>query len=266
MGRSVASPMLPGAGVLTPISAVWHLKYRLTAVQISPLLRKFRTTSKQPTKPAARKGAPKPKIPIPKQVGSLLPSKVSVRMKYWEYVSLDPTAGQFGTYVYCPSSLYDPNYTGTGHQPMGFDQFAALYSHYTVERCKIVVSAFPQTVNTVPAVLGVLTSHDNGSAGPWPKVLEQQPTPPHAMLAGTANVASKYPTVTSTYNARAISGVVDLVDSDLAALVTASPADNYFFVIFYQALDQSADLSWTAFAVSLEYHAVFYSRKEVIQS
>lgn len=35
------------------------------------------------------------------------------------------------------NSCYDPHYTGGGHQPYMFDQFAQLYSQYRVHRAKI---------------------------------------------------------------------------------------------------------------------------------
>jgi len=35
------------------------------------------------------------------------------------------------------NSLYDPDITGVGHQPYGFDQMAALYSNYIVESASI---------------------------------------------------------------------------------------------------------------------------------
>ncbi len=35
------------------------------------------------------------------------------------------------------NSLYDPNATGTGHQPYGYDQWAALYGRYKVNACTV---------------------------------------------------------------------------------------------------------------------------------
>jgi hypothetical protein len=31
------------------------------------------------------------------------------------------------------TAVYDPDYTGTGHQPYGFDQHSRLYNHYIVD-------------------------------------------------------------------------------------------------------------------------------------
>jgi len=58
------------------------------------------------------------------------------RLKYsqidaWSVATLN-TATQF----YRLNSLFDPDATGGGHQPYGFDQLAALFAHYRVYKCK----------------------------------------------------------------------------------------------------------------------------------
>jgi len=37
------------------------------------------------------------------------------------------------------NSLFDPNYTGTGHQPYGFDQISPLYASYLVHAVKVTL-------------------------------------------------------------------------------------------------------------------------------
>jgi len=48
------------------------------------------------------------------------------------------SAGVAGTEnAFSLNSLYDPDITGVGHQPYGFDQMASLYSNYIVESVSI---------------------------------------------------------------------------------------------------------------------------------
>lgn len=48
-------------------------------------------------------------------------------------LQLNPTVGGIpDTYVFSLNGLYDPNITGIGHQPLGFDELMAMYNHYTV--------------------------------------------------------------------------------------------------------------------------------------
>lgn len=63
--------------------------------------------------------------------GAGFPRKLRVRHKYVERISIPCVTG-IGAYLFSCNGMYDPNITGTGHQPMYFDQLAAIYDHYTV--------------------------------------------------------------------------------------------------------------------------------------
>ncbi len=43
------------------------------------------------------------------------------------------------TFVFSANSVYDPNVSGVGHQPRGYDQLIALYDHAVVTKCKIEI-------------------------------------------------------------------------------------------------------------------------------
>lgn len=202
-------------------------------------------------------------VSVPRSIAAIVPNVLTTKLRYSSYVDLDPTAGQFKTHILCPSSLYDPDYTGVGHQPMGFDQLAALFAHYYVNSCKITVKAWPTSVGVNPAVWGIYLTHDNGSSGPWTNMLEQDPTRVRSStIAGAAANPMAPQTLSMTYNARKVSGVTDLGDSGLSSVVTASPADNFFFVIWYQAMDLSADLSSCKFEYLMEFDATLFVKKE----
>ncbi len=42
-------------------------------------------------------------------------------------------------FLFVANGMYDPDATGIGHQPRGFDELMAFYSHYTVSQAKITV-------------------------------------------------------------------------------------------------------------------------------
>jgi hypothetical protein len=65
------------------------------------------------------------------------PPQVKRTLKYASTHTLatDATTGAFGPEQrYSLNSLYDPDVSGGGHQPYGFDQLFALYSKYRVDR------------------------------------------------------------------------------------------------------------------------------------
>lgn len=60
---------------------------------------------------------------------SPFPDRTLVRLKYTERVQSNGTAMD---YVWNLNSIFDPNLTGTGHQPLGRDQWAGVYNRYRV--------------------------------------------------------------------------------------------------------------------------------------
>lgn len=90
------------------------------------------------------------------------PSSIIVPLKYSENVSMDCTNGATNTYLFRMNSLYDPNRSGTGHQPYLFDQFMALYDVYVVTGCKVTVTFSTES----PIVMNVAIHGDKDTLTP----------------------------------------------------------------------------------------------------
>jgi len=70
----------------------------------------------------------------------LFPARVQKHLRYASgHFGLSSTSGTVASYVFALNGCFDPDITGTGHQPMGFDQMMAFYNHYCVVRTKAVV-------------------------------------------------------------------------------------------------------------------------------
>lgn len=64
-----------------------------------------------------------------------------VNLRYVDKAQINPsTAGAAAYYQFRINSIFDPNYTGTGHQPLMHDQFAAIFEEYLVLEVKYRVS------------------------------------------------------------------------------------------------------------------------------
>jgi len=64
-----------------------------------------------------------------------------VKLPYYEpALSRTGTLGAITNYFFSANAVYDPNVTGTGHQPMGFDTMMLYYEQYTVMASKITVT------------------------------------------------------------------------------------------------------------------------------
>jgi hypothetical protein len=65
---------------------------------------------------------------------SIVPDTIRVVLPFEDHLTLtsETTANLATVNSYRLNSIYDPDYTGAGHQPLGFDQYAALYGKYLV--------------------------------------------------------------------------------------------------------------------------------------
>jgi len=90
-----------------------------------------------------------------------LAPRLACQMQYVETVSLAglPTID----YQWKINSLFDPNFTGTGHQPKGFDQIQELYQRYRVYNTHYKVSwSIPSAGFTNLLVCVVATNEASG--------------------------------------------------------------------------------------------------------
>lgn len=92
---------------------------------------------------------------------SSLPGLAPSRIVYMPYSGEHLTGGAALTYqIYRSNSIYDPDYTGTGHQPRSHDQYALYYRYYRVLGCKIKVTAFWQDGAGKTTYVGLFADSD----------------------------------------------------------------------------------------------------------
>jgi len=116
------------------------------------------TVARRYTKPI-----PKPRFdPFKLPLGGM-PDKKMVRLRYAEEVALNGLTQGPIAHTFSANGAYDPNITGTGHQPNGFDQMMQFYNHHQVIKSKIFCK-FPAstTGNVIPAYMDVFLT-DSGS-------------------------------------------------------------------------------------------------------
>lgn len=73
-------------------------------------------------------------------VNAVLPDSYRTKLRYSTYYQGYSAAGTPLHRTYNANSVFDPDLTGAGHQPRGFDQLAALYGRYRVNAIQVKVS------------------------------------------------------------------------------------------------------------------------------
>lgn len=103
---------------------------------------KKKRTYKSKRKPAVRVSNSS-RVGIENQLSNKtpLPERYKAKFRYSQTVQvMTGTAGVTGTSQrFSLSSMYDPDFTGLGHQPYGFDQFDAFYGKYKVDKAKVTL-------------------------------------------------------------------------------------------------------------------------------
>ena len=120
------------------------------------------------------------------------------------------------------NSCFDPDYTGTGHQPRYFDQYAAVYQKYkvTASSCKVEMINFSADSSVIFAVIPnteILTFTN------WQLVSEL----PLAKVSEILPVASRYPfNIKDKQTTAKVCGLnqFQVNDEDWSALTSANPS------------------------------------------
>nr|AGA18346.1 hypothetical protein [uncultured marine virus] len=93
----------------------------------------------------------------------LLKQKQDVVLRYHETFTVNPgLGGTPGFYVFRSNSCYDPNFTGTGHQPRGYDQIMTMYQFLAVKECQM--ECWFTTSDGAP-VVGSISARGTGTSG-----------------------------------------------------------------------------------------------------
>lgn len=180
------------------------------------------------------------------------------KLVYYEEVQLNPTAGGIAYNVFRTNSLYDPNSTGTGHQPMGFDQLMALYNHYEVYGSKITARFIPSGNQYY---CGVYLDDDGSATTNITELLEQRGSRSRIL----SNSASRPTVVTQRYSQTKTFGKTVRGDDTQKGNSAASPSEMSYFMV-YAASVGSTDPGAVTVLVRIEFFAKFSELKTLTQS
>lgn len=166
---------------------------------------------------------------------------------------LSPVIRQFSC-----NGMFDPDITGTGHQPMYFDQFMAIYDHYTVFRSHIEM----RLVVTSNSSLSVLYIDDDTSTV---SLAEQAAEQPSASKVITPVTMSRPSILRKSWDAKSFFGG-DIYDNDnLQGNASANPVEQSYFTFVHGALDTGVN-SAVYVNFTIRYEAVFDELKTQSQS
>lgn len=197
----------------------------------------------------------------------LMPAFVQTkRMLYYEpNLSLSvPITGIPVSYAFTANGLYDPNITGSGHQPMGFDQMMSLYEQYTVVRSSITVTFRPHG----SICFGVSLSPDTSAFTSSPGLVENGLSKYVCASGFATEVGGKFPSLTLHCDVRGYFGQRTsremLNNTNLFGTAAANPTEQvYFLVNAWQGIGIAGGGISLDFECILAYDAIFWEPRKL---
>lgn len=192
---------------------------------------------------------------VPRAVLSSFPANRRVRLHYSSTGSFACTAGAVGSYLFSLNSAYDPDYTGAGHQPLGFDQWAIFYRSYIVEKARVRVELL--NYSAFQAVAGVLLDN-NASIPSTGDLVMEQPTCESRMIFAQNPPYTKPTVFTKTVRMSDWFNVTSVHDevSRFGAKTTADPTNICYLALWGRELG-ATNTTTIYFKVLLEQTVVF---------
>lgn len=185
------------------------------------------------------------------------------RLTYVDAVEVAPVTAITEPYQFRGNGLYDPDVTSTGHQPMYFDQYAAIYRKYRVLASKIHLEVLNQS-SLSGMYFCVYPSTDAATINTLTTVLEQ----PRAKVLRAIPVGTRVSHNIRMYASTSkVIGIpkTGLNDDVYASETTGNPANQWY----WNMLVASSDLTSPAtaqFLIVITYYVQWFDRREATPS
>lgn len=184
-----------------------------------------------------RKMVPKPKVTVNRTLAVLgkgFPKKMMMTHKYTENATMVSTTGSLASFIFSCNGLYDPNITGTGHQPHYFDQMTALYNHYTVIGSRIKAKFILPNSTAVPLSTTVYIGDD--TTVPYNFVIQAAENSLAKHCVATSQ-QSKPLSCTKSWSAKKMFGGNPMSKAELSGTSSSNPAEQSYYIFLCQPTD-----------------------------
>lgn len=198
----------------------------------------------------------------------ICPTRKVVRLRYRGTFQLNATGGVVAAHTLSANGMFDPDITGTGHQPAGFDQWMVFYNHYTVLGARIkatfVSSSTSSTLSqswigcTVASGTSLGTTTTEG-------VLEKKHT--RKGLIGSASSANGIKTITNYVSLKKYLGQRNVIDEDdNAGTASGNPTEQVYFICWQSPYAAFYDPDPVNVSFEITYIAMLHEPKQLSTS
>lgn len=190
----------------------------------------------------------------------------TLTLKYSTVQRLNSAITNTAENVYSANGLFDPDITNVGHQPMLFDQMAAMYLRYKVthSRCWVYAQNMGLIAGSSRPTMVSIVVNDSSAVMSSDDMAYETPFTWSAMTSPPEGGMSVVKVATPWIDIAKFKGWRMSRDQDYAALATANPSIQLFYHVFADRVEgASVDVGTRVF---IEYKVLFYDPKQVAES
>jgi hypothetical protein len=182
------------------------------------------------------------KLPLTGFRATFVPDVESIKLVYSDYRVITAAVNQ-AEYVYRLNSCFDPDFTGVGGQPDGFDFWKTYYTIYRVMAAKVEVQAVSNTIDG-NGLLAIAATDSSGS------YLSAEEVAGLRKSKAATFTQQKPASLRASWHIGELFGRNDdsiLADSECAALTTASPTAVQYLHVAVESGNSAtqATMVWT---------------------
>lgn len=210
-------------------------------------------------------------VRLPHKPPTLIPPKKRARLTFTlQFNALDLPTGDYLMYKFRGNSVYDPYYTGAGHQPRYYDQYDGLYGDYYVKSSSIEVRFTKRVAGVIQMGLYATPESTVPSKQPY---MGDTPSTFRSAVATTSGYWDEVPNFThasSSYTAtdnqvvlRSKKYTKQMIDtklvnpSTLGALTNANPSTEWYWIVVWGAPFDPEVADFGDAVVTIVYDVVF---------
>lgn len=186
-----------------------------------------------------------------------------VKFVYSEFFTINAGLASTGTYVFSANGLFDPNISGFGHQPAGFDQLMAIYSEYVVLASEIVVTArntgTSGGASNFPGLFGIFVERNTTTVTDWRRYVENgNGVYTHVESVGDGGPTLKVLKFSCDLNKEAGHPVLD--DEGFSGTAGNNPVEQRYYHIAIHPIDNSSDMGAWQFHAEIRFDVILRDR------
>ena len=186
--------------------------------------------------------------------------KIRKTLPYYTFASVaSGVSNAANAYVLSANGLFDPDITGTGGQPMSFDQGMTFFNHYTVHKCRARVT-FQSDSATLRATVGLFVSGSSTVTTVVENLIENGDGAIQQLeFAGAFGSTA---TLTRTLDVGRFQSVDDVMDDpNMRGDSASNPTEQSYFHLVVYNLSSAATVQ-VSFQVLLEYDVTFHEPRK----